>query len=452
MTWVLCAGALAIPLAFVPIGADVFVGPKTVTMVAATVALVICLALLAAAGRLRGRAAILDVLAAYLVLWVAATVLSPDPAHSLLGEPRQYQGLVATIAYAIAFVAGWCVLGDERALRRFCLAIVIAGAVATAYALTQAVGADPIWRGELDRGRVFSTLGQANALAAFLVIAIPLGAAETRRRTGLGRWAGAAVTLGMTAVVVLSLSRGAYLGLIAAAAAAMVLAAARRFGASRDHARGPRPGSAAGRDDRAVRPSARARSALPAAIGVILVTGIALVVLVTPGSPVARRLSVALDPAEGSAASHLDTWAVGVRIALDRPLLGIGPEMYPNAFAAYRDEVLPPARAEVLARFRPESPHSVPIAIADAAGLIALALYIALLGLAVAAGVQRCRRAGREDALLIGAVLAAIAGHLVTDLFMTAEPAGSWVFWVLLGSMAVRPSLRGGPVSWTRGR
>ena len=31
-------------------------------------------------------------------------------------------------------------------------------------------------------------------------------------------------------------------------------------------------------------------------------------------------------------------------------------------------------------------------------------------------------------------MLAAVAGHLVTDAFMTADVTGTWLFWVLMGA------------------
>src|SRR5450756_3236736 len=80
---------------------------------------------------------------------------------------------------------------------------------------------------------------------------------------------------------------------------------------------------------------------------------------------VVDRGMLAADLGESSTASHLDLLAVGVRVVLDYPVFGVGPEIYPAVFARYRDIVLPPARAAVMARFRPDSTHDVPLAIAD---------------------------------------------------------------------------------------
>lgn len=136
---------------------------------------------------------------------------------------------------------------------------------------------------------------------------------------------------------------------------------------------------------------------------------------------------------EGSAASHIDLWAVGVRIVLDYPVLGVGPENYPDLFVVYEATVLPPERAAVMARFRPEGPHDVPLAVAVGAGIPALAAYLAVIAGALLAGLRRLRGASHVGRLLLAGMLAGAVGHVVTDLFMTADVSGSWVFWVLLG-------------------
>ena len=169
----------------------------------------------------------------------------------------------------------------------------------------------------------------------------------------------------------------------------------------------------------------------------------ALIAFVPPvtrsAARVLDRVLQTADLGEGSAASHLDLWAVGLRMAVDYPVLGIGPEIYPRLFSRYRDEVLSPERAAVMARFRPESPHDVPIAIAVGAGLPALVAYLGVVVLAMRSGFRRMRRAPPVEQLLLAALLASAVGHLVTDLFMTAEVTGSWMFWVLLGALSAQP-------------
>ncbi len=426
---VLVVGTLVVPLLFWPVE-DVFELPKLLAAIAATLALLAGLALMALRshqGRFDPATWTVTALVLYLLLVGAATLRSTDPIHSLTGEPYQYQGMIASVCSAVAFVAGRRSLATHARLRVVAAALVLAGGVAAGYGLIQEAGLDPIWQ-ELNRGRIFSTLGQANALAAFLVLAVPvsLGLAVTSRTTG--RVIAAAATVAIGTALALTMSRGGYLGAVVALAIFVALV--------------PR------------RPVVTRRRLGYALAGLVALGAIA--VTVPPlGGAVARvveRMQVIVNPAESSAASHLDLWAVGARIALDHPLLGVGPENYPDEFALYRDAVLPPARADAMAKFRPESPHNVPLAIADGAGIPALGAYLALIMGAMGVGLRRLRQAAARERTLLAALLAACAGHVVTDLFMTGEIAGTWTFWLLLGALAAvgQPRHVDGldPVAW----
>jgi O-antigen ligase len=137
---------------------------------------------------------------------------------------------------------------------------------------------------------------------------------------------------------------------------------------------------------------------------------------------------------------------VGTRITLDHPLLGTGPDTYATQFPRYRDSVLPPERAAVLARFRPESPHNVYLAISAGLGIPALGAYLALIALALICAARSVR--GTTGLVRVAgiALIGAIVGHLVTDAFMTAELTGSWLFWTLLGAaVSLRPENHEGP-------
>jgi O-antigen ligase len=418
---VLAVGAAALPLVFTIALDDVFALPKTIVMLGLSIVLA---AGLLALGLRTGAIAhgqpsgIALALAAYLVLTAAATLRSPDPLHSVTGEPLQYQGLLATVGYAVAFLAARSSLGNLRWLRRLLLVAVGAAVLVSSYGLLQQFDADPIWD-VLNKGRVFSTLGQANALAAYLVLVLPLALALSVMG-GVGRAVAVVAVAAVGLTLALTLSRGGFLG---AGVAMVVFAAcvARRSSMNRRHL----------------------------AIGAVLGVGVLALVVLVP--PVARMVERVVDRAlqtadlnESSAASHLDLWAVGVRMVVDYPILGIGPEIYPQLLPRYRDEVLSPARAAVMARFRPESPHNVPIAIAVGAGLPALGFYFAIVSLSILTSWRRLRRAPPSERLLLAGLLAGATGHLVTDLFMTAEVTGSWIFWVMLGVLS--GPLGGAPV------
>ncbi len=416
---ILCLTALLLPLLFVPTLPDAFALPRLVALyVLVPLALagpIVALVIGPPPTRtsvvwMDGAAVVFGILA------VAAWLLSPALWHNLQGEPLQYQGLLPLLLYLAAYACARFALREARRVRRLLVLVVVAGAVSAAYALMQQARLDPIWHA-LDKGRVFGTLGQANALGAYLVLALPAATVLAATSRGVARLGAAWAGLMILAALVLSYSRGAYLG-AAGAAVGLVLLGARSW-RSHDACGGRRLGRHAG----------------PTLVGAGIVAVVLMVLPATRDMAIRateRALSTA-DLQEGSIADRLDLWTVGVRISLDHPLLGIGPDSYALEFPDYRDAVLPPGRAAFMGRFRPESPHNVYLALADGLGLPALAAYLALTAGALAAAWRTARRAEGEVAILAAAVGAMLVGHLVTDAFMTAELAGSLLFWVLLG-------------------
>jgi O-antigen ligase len=285
---------------------------------------------------------------------------------------------------------------------RLLLYTVAAGAtLVSGYALVQEAGLDPVWEGYLPGGRVFSSIGQPNALAAYFVLAIPVSLALVFGTRGSVRVAVVLAISAMIAGLVLTRSRGGYLGFLTALAVLTVGSRA----LLRAPARRVRRGVAA---------------ALVAAV-VIVVTAVAAGGL--------RRMSTD----EPSVRFHLDAWRVAAQVAVEHPILGTGPETFPDVFPRYSHAVLPAERATALDAFRVESPHNVYFGIAAGSGIPALAAYLGIIAGFFVATVRAARSEPRERVALV-AVLAAVAGHLVTSAFMTADVTSTWLFWVLMGS------------------
>jgi O-antigen ligase len=402
---VLLTGAVVVPCVFSTRLDAVFAVPKLAALWA-----LLAVALLALAAdvlftgrtpRLAGAVAADVAVAAFVLLEVAAWAAATDREQSLYGERLQYQGLLTALLYAMFYALARLSLGDPVRLRLLAVAAVAGGTLVAGYALVQRAGLDPVWEGFLPGGRVFSSIGQSNALAAYLVLVLPLAAALALAGTP-GRLAAAAALAAMLAALVLTLSRGGLLGLLTAGA---VLAVAFR---------------------RELRMHRRAVAAVAATV---LVAALAVAALVPP---VRGRIELGGE----SFAFHRDAWRVAAHVAADHPLLGTGQETFPDVFPRYSHEVLPPHRAAVLDAFRVESPHNVYLGIAAGAGLPALAAYLALIAASVAALLRAIGAATGECRVLLICVLAAVGGHLVTDTFMTPEVTGTWLCWVLLGAVA----------------
>lgn len=418
MAGVLVVAAIALPTIFSVENADVFAMPKAIVAVglAAVLAPMVAARWLLARWTLDDarRTPLLWALLAFVVLNLVAAWFAINPRHALFGERLQYQGLGTTLAYVVYLVAAWTAIRTDGRRGLLLWGVTVSATVAAIYALMQRADLDPIWN-ILIEDRVFSTMGQPNWLAAIFVIALPLTIALAAGRPLVVQLLVIGVVLLQLAALAFTLSRGAFIG---TALVALVLLAGVVW-------------------RRRVVVSRRGATLTAMAIALVAAAVIALPQTRAAASSVVERIGMIDDVRERSASAHLDQWAVGVAIIADYPLIGAGQDSYVLLFGDYRDEVLPPDRAEIWRRYRPESPHNHFLAVAGGAGLPALAAYLAIIGAAVVRGVSDVSRTVNARTAIVGiAFLAAIAGHLVTDAFITAEPAGSVLFWIILGATA----------------
>jgi O-antigen ligase len=421
---VVLASCVVVPCVFWTTIEAVFVVPKLAALWAAlAIGLVLVAVGVVATGRLPPRARwapLVDVpVGAFVVLGLAAWAFSTDREQSLYGERLQHQGLLTLLLYVGFFYLARLSIVDTRRLRLLSGAVAVGATLVAGYALVQKAGLDPIWDGYLPGGRVFSSIGQANALAAYLVLAIALSVPLVLGNSTVVRLAVLVALGAMTAALVLTQSRGGFLGLLAALVV-LAIGSLLTFSA----------------------PTRRLRLAVAAALAGVVV---ALAVAAAAAGGVDRLTS-----ADSSMRFHLDAWRVAAQIAVEHPLLGTGPETFPDVFPRYSHELLPADRADALDAFRVESPHEVYLGIAAGSGLPALLAYLAVIAGFVAVAIRGLEGATRDVRLAVVAALAGVAGHLVTDAFMTAEVTSTWLFWVAMGAVVAAlppPGSRAGPAS-----
>jgi O-antigen ligase len=337
---------------------------------------------------------------ALVCLTTLAWIFSSDGRQSLYGERLQHQGLLTMLLYVAWFYVARIAISEIGELRRLLAAAAAGGAVVAGYALVQKAGLDPVWEGYLPGGRVFSAIGQSNALAAYLVLVLPLAASFVFDARRLVKAASLAVSAVILLAFVFAQSRGGYLGLLAAGTVVAV-----------------------GWSD-VLRPKRRVVAFV--AVGVVTAVAVATIA----ASSQLGRIGTITD---ASARFHLDAWRVAAEITRDHPILGTGPETFPDVLPRYTSEVLPAERASELAAFRVESPHNVYLGIAAGSGLPALIAYLVAITGFVVACVRTLRVAARNVQIPVVAVLGGVAGHLVTDAFMSPEVTSTWLAWILIG-------------------
>ena len=174
------AGCAVVPCLFATGTSDVFYLPKLVGLWVLLAAVIWFVAVSNLMDEARSRIrwiGVVDVpVLAFVLLNLVALAFSTDRHQSLFGEQLQHQGVLTTLLYVAFFYLARALISDRRQLLRLFGAVAIGATAVASYAIIQKLGLDPIWDGYLPSGRVFSTIGQPNALAGYLVLAIPITA------------------------------------------------------------------------------------------------------------------------------------------------------------------------------------------------------------------------------------------------------------------------------------
>lgn len=415
---------LLVPLVFAPWREQVF-APVKIELLRAIIGLALVVHGVAAllgvrsTGGRAGRVGWADLAAgAYGVANVLAFAHSGDRMASWTGLFPEYQGLATVLsylaAYGLARVAFDPGPGDRgsRAGRLgslFAVLTVTTGLLG-GYAIAQRLGLDPLW-GYVERPS--STVGQANSMAAVLVVGLPACAATYADRRGLPRiLAGLAGGIGLAALLA-SLSRGGWLAALLAGAVGLAF-------------RRPRPSGAG------------------------LVTAAALLAVFAGGvlslpagrqtvDRAAARLASVADTTDGSTGKHLALARIGIGLTLQNPWLGVGQDVFHERAQPYADAHLPSKSAALLRPRLSESPHNALLSISVGAGLPALAGFLCFVGL-VGQRLMADRRmqSGVRDVAQARTMAMILVGYLVSSFFMTPEVSATVVFWTVAGAACAR--------------
>jgi len=258
--------------------------------------------------------------------------------------------------------------------------------------------------------RVYGTLGNPNLLAGYLVPILPLAVVVLLRwHSPLARlFAATAITIGISAVV-LTYSRGGWLGLLASLAALALLISLRT--------------------GRRLPPLWRRLLPFLLLVG----GGLALVVLVATVEPLRVRM-VSLFAGRGDSSNNfrINVWLAALAMVRDRPWTGIGPgnTAFNLIYPLYQQP-----------RFNALSAYSVPLELLIEGGVPMLLAAMGLLIATIRRGVHQLPQ--RADVALpsIGA-LASIVGLVTHGLGDTifSRPEVQLVGWFALATIAALPA------------
>lgn len=341
---------------------------------------------------------------------LVATVTSLAPRTSWQGFPGSHAGLPSVLALAVLFFASRAVTAHRVQRHEVLAGVAVALGLITGYALVQAGGCDPFgWDGESTFGRwrrPSGTIGHANWLAAYVAMTLPLLAwlcwqVPPARRRGVAIAGAGLLTLAIL-VVVMSLSRAAWLA--ALLAGGMLLVGL---------------------------PGARRKQVFtPAAVVTGLVgSGLLAAALVFPdslGASLLQRFQRIGDP---SGRSYI--WGAAWTAFLDRPWTGHGLDTFGLIFPRYRAAEFWQIEWNHLA-YRAHNDFLEALACQGIAG--GLAYLLLPISLARAAWIAWRRRP--DERLAVVALAAAVLAYYVSNLVGFTTASSSALLAICAGMLA----------------
>jgi O-antigen ligase len=335
--------------------------------------------------------------AAAFVAWAFLTsfsALSPEVARDTVVERLKVIVILLVVMNA---------LRTEKQLRLYLLLVLGAFMIYPARgALLNYVHGDTLF------GRAIwnKTYANPNDLAALALLTMGAALAIVTRKSERKsvRWGVASCAVGLLTVVVLTQSRGAFLGLVIGFGPPLLARVMKR-------------------------PSLAVYVLIAGSIAATFVPDTVWHRLAGISKLTSTETVAQADP-EGSAAQRLEVQKTAWRVFVDHPVLGVGLGCYPQANALY---------SPVLGY---RDTHNTYLNLAAELGVPGLLLWLALVA-SVLRHVRRCRRRTAADTLSVRTVWIerAIIGYLVAGLF--GSYSGLTMFYLILGALWCAATLAG---------
>jgi putative inorganic carbon (HCO3(-)) transporter len=363
--------------------------------------------------------------------WVLLTSFtSISPATAFFGKYRRYEGFFSFLTYAVVYFLVVQLVDRTSRIRSIARTLMFSSFIVAGYGVLQYAGLDPInWGTNLpfEANRAFSTFGNPDLLAGFLIfpLAISVALALSEKKTGwrIFYWATFLVT---TASWIVAFTRGAWIGGVLALAILIVAAIL-------------------------ARPKLNAVDWSFA--GLTGLAGVALVVRSLASSSqvmnVWNRLqSILQSAAIGSDNTRYEIWQAAISAIKARPLFGFGADTFRLVFPLYKplDYVKDAGYLSVA-----DNVHDYPLQLAAGIGIIGFLLLYGLFGWALWLGAPNAFSRGKgAERLVIAGFWAASVGylmHLMTGLSVTGSSVFLWIALAIIVSPTARETHHDAPAS-----
>ncbi|MDD5527502.1 MAG: O-antigen ligase family protein [Patescibacteria group bacterium] len=346
--------------------------------------------------------------------WLVSAIFAPIPAFSFWGNYERQNGFFTLIFYLLFFLLLIFNLQSLSIAKRFVYAMIFSSLLACGYGLIQFFGLDLIkWA---ETGRIFSTLGQPNFFAHWLILIIPFSvyALVFGARRVLTRSLIAILLAGQIFCLLLTYSRSAWLGLAAEiflallfflflkgrkkiAFGLLIFSIAAGIFASSFFSFSPRPAQL----DYSLK----------------------------------SRLESVFDFSQGSIRARLNIWQYAASEIKEessfRLFFGYGPDSLSDVFARHYQTSWP---LDEKINTWPDRAHNVFLDIVLSFGLVGLAIYLVLFIYLAVLARRFFKTAMRdENYWLAAACVLALAGYFVNNLFNFSDIPEYLYFYLILG-------------------
>jgi len=426
--WGVTVLVISLPLVFNPRLLAAFSLPRITILRTITLIILSCWAVKTLeSGKFTWRKSPLNVpILIFIFVSVIATLFSTNPYFSFFGQYMFHtRGLWATLIYAILYFVVIANL-DVFRIRKIILIFLMVSGVAVIYGLLQHFGIEFVNWQTSSKERIWSSMGNPNFFAAFLVMAIPLSIVmlfEWRRqnKNKLSLKTGLLIALLCFQLLCLNFtySRASWVGLFFGLA---ILAVLWR------------------------RPLRKMRKTFKY---IILVLSLVILFVFTLKAIEIRRLALRnleplrshglisrtvkrlvsiVDLSEADAASRISGWKSALEMIKERPLLGMGPDTLSINFRRYMFPEFSRLTGKALAN--PGNAHNEVLQIAATMGIVGLLSYLWLL-LSYFRTIVKSPDL-HQNPIVVG-IAASITAVLVNNLFSFHTVATATLFWLFLG-------------------
>ncbi|MEW6007807.1 MAG: O-antigen ligase family protein [bacterium] len=344
----------------------------------------------------------------YFIILVLSVVFSRSPILSFFGSYERQEGFLTIINYIFLFFAVSNLL-EKDDIKLVMNAAVLAGTLASLYGIMQHYSYDPFnlsWGG-FSKDRVVSLFGNPVFFGAYTIMALPLAFSLfllTKRLSFVYGISFLIIFLGF----LFANTRACYVGLFFE----MILGGCALF-ILRDKI-----------------PKKR----LVVLLSVFLICGI-IVNLKKETSFIARLdeiKSLFLEKKKaGSTGARLMMWKTGIKIVMDNPILGIGPEAIGITYPYYLYQTYThdfPFEYE-------DRMHNDIFDTSVTRGILGLFSYIFLIFAFFIAGIRLFFKSSYEERVIVLGLVLGVLGYLVQNEFSFGLPCISSLFWMMMGSL-----------------